>query len=274
MNAVDLFAGPGGWDYAAAQLGLDPLGIEWDDAACATREAAGLRTEQADVASLDPLDFAPCDLLIASPPCQAFSRAGKQEGIKDLPHVYEAAAAIAGGDDIAAIRWRDSRAALVIEPLRWALALEPTFCAWEQVPDVLPFWRCCAEFLEQAGWCTWVGVLEAERFGVPQTRERAILLASRLGPIEPPKPTHQRYVKGEPQRHDVTLEGEILPWVSMAEALGWNADVPAPTVTAGGGTNGGPEPFGRGGRQRISQAIADHEARALPNAMESGETAP
>lgn len=34
MIAVDLFAGPGGWDVAAHWLGVDPLGIEWDDAAC------------------------------------------------------------------------------------------------------------------------------------------------------------------------------------------------------------------------------------------------
>lgn len=221
MNVLDLFAGPGGWDLAAKTLGLDPLGIEWDGAACETRAAAGLGTKQADVAALDPQDFAPCDLLIASPPCQAFSRAGKREGIEDLPHVYEAALAMAEGRDVAEIKWRDDRAALVTEPLRWALALEPDFLAWEQVPDVLPFWRYCSGILEPAGWHTWTGILEAERYGVPQTRERAILLASRLGPVEPPRPTHQRYVKGEPQRHEVTLEGEVLPWVSMAEALGW-----------------------------------------------------
>lgn len=61
MNVIDLFAGPGGWDVAAAELGIHPLGIEHDDAACATRKAAGLRTLQADVAALDPLDFAPCE---------------------------------------------------------------------------------------------------------------------------------------------------------------------------------------------------------------------
>lgn len=37
-------------------------------------KAPSLRTLQADVAALDPLDF-PCDLLIASPPCTAFGNA-------------------------------------------------------------------------------------------------------------------------------------------------------------------------------------------------------
>lgn len=72
MNALDLFAGPGGWDFAAESLGIDVLGVELDDAAVATRDAAGLSTVHADVASLDPLDFGPVDGLIASPPCQAF----------------------------------------------------------------------------------------------------------------------------------------------------------------------------------------------------------
>ena len=46
MIAVDLFAGPGGWDVAAHWLGIDALGIEWDAAACRVREAAGHRTLQ------------------------------------------------------------------------------------------------------------------------------------------------------------------------------------------------------------------------------------
>jgi site-specific DNA-cytosine methylase len=76
--------------------------------------------------------------------------------------------------------------------------------------------------LGRLGYACWTGILEAERYGVPQTRERAFLLARLDGTPCPPAPTHQRYVPGEGQRHDVTLEGEILPWVSMAEALGWD----------------------------------------------------
>lgn len=258
MNVVDLFAGPGGWDLGAKALGLDPLGIEWDDAACATREAAGLRTVQGDVALLDPLDYAPCDLLIASPPCQAWSMAGKRGGERDKEHVIACLMELAAGSDTRgehAAKCEDARSMLVVEPLRWALALTPRLLAFEQVPPVLGLWTLIAGLLEPHGWKCWAGVLEAERYGVPQTRERAILMGSRDGTPHPPRATHQRYVPGEPQRHDVTLEGEVLPWVSMAEALGWDdTRVPAPTVTAGGGASGGPEPFGRGGRQRVQAA--------------------
>lgn len=68
-------------------------------------------------------------------------------------------------------------------------------------------------------------------WATPQTRVRAILLASRVRPVRPPEPTHY-----DPRR-GVAMVG--TPWVSMADALGWGADHrPAPTVT-GGGTGGG-----------------------------------
>lgn len=57
-DCIDLFAGPGGWDVGARDLGIDPLGVEYDDNACATRNAAGLRTLQGDVSALDPNDVA------------------------------------------------------------------------------------------------------------------------------------------------------------------------------------------------------------------------
>jgi DNA (cytosine-5)-methyltransferase 1 len=225
VSIVDLFAGPGGWDVGARELGLEPLGIEWDDAACATREAAGLRTLQADVAQLDPLDF-PCDGLIASPPCQAFSMAGKGEGRAAVHHVMACVRDLAEGRDTRAehnAACSDERTMLVVEPLRWALALRPAWLAFEQVPPVMPLWRAFAEVLREAGYNVWTGVLEAERYGVPQTRERAILMARLDGPVHPPEATHHRFVPGQPRpdASDDLFGGGLLPWVSMAEALGW-----------------------------------------------------
>lgn len=228
MADLDLFAGPGGWDVGARALGLDPLGIEYDDAACATREAAGLRTLQADVAELEPGEFGPVERLIASPPCQARSSAGKRLGVHDVEITYDVMRALVDGRDTRAERLADcadERSMLMVEPLRWALVLRPRLLAFEQVPPVLADWQFVAELLRVEGYGVWTGILEAERYGVPQTRERAILLADRGGQPHPPAPTHQRYVPGEPARHDVTLAGEVRPWVSMAEALGWNGRV-------------------------------------------------
>lgn len=252
-EVIDLFAGVG-WDVAARELGLDPLGIEWDVDACATRKALGMRTVQADVSALDPLDFAPIWGEIASPPCPTWSSAGKGAGTRDVVHCIQAAQDLASGRDTREQHRRaceDERSILVVEPLRWALALKPEWIALEQVPPVLDYWRLTARLLEQHGWRCWTGVLEAERYGVPQTRERAILMASRSSQPHPPKATHQRFVSGEPARHEITLEGEILPWVSMAEALGWGmAERPSVTVAAGSGRQGGPAPLDGGSGSR------------------------
>jgi DNA (cytosine-5)-methyltransferase 1 len=225
VTAIDLFAGSGGWDAAARELGVDPLGVEWDEAACETRAAVGLPTEKADVAALDPLDFGPRELLIASPPCPSFSSAGLRLGAKDWPAIYGVAEELAEGRVPGKVSWNDERSALVTEPLRWALALRPRLLAWEQVPDVLPFWERCAVILRAAGWNVWTGLLSAERYGVAQVRRRAILIADRDRLPQPPQPSHQRYVRGEGPREEATLEGDIAPWVSMESALDWQPSI-------------------------------------------------
>lgn len=234
-----MFAGAGGWDEGVRPLGFAPLGIELDEAACLTREAVGHPTLRGDVAELDPLRFAPCDLLIASPPCQAFSAAGKGDGRLDVPAILRVADGFDRGDDLRSdVVLNDSRSLLVVEPLRWTLALRPTFVALEQVPPVLDLWRHFARILERHGYWTWAGLLSAERYGVPQTRSRAFLMASLAGPVDPPAPTHQEYRPGVPACEQHTLEGTLLPWVSMAEALGWGM-TDRPTVTVLGASNNG-----------------------------------
>lgn len=248
-EAVDLFAGPGGWDVGARALGLAPLGIELNPDACATREAAGHLTVRADVAALEPM---PARLLIGSPPCPTFSNSGSRDGIRATEIIAACARELGRGNDtrraarigafdalLPSIEARERaraerrrehynaerahaatiRAAemslLVVEPLRWALATRPALVALEQVPGVLPLWRLFADVLTYHGWACWAGVLNAADYGVPQTRERALLLAARgRSGVLPPSPTHCR-------GGALTLEGELAPWVSMAEALGW-----------------------------------------------------
>lgn len=238
-SAVDLFAGAGGWDLAAAELGLDVLGIETDADACLTRKAAGLRTLRADVSEADPTDFAGITGLIASPPCQAFSMAGKGEG-REAIEAFEVAIADMGRGQEVDREWLaqhcgDTRAHLVLEPLRWALALCPHWIALEQVPPVLPIWRAMADVLREHGYHVWTEIMHAECYGVPQTRRRAILIASLDHAVNLPPPTHRRYIPPQAKRHDrqdealfepgdrshivFPPERDLLPWVSMAEAL-------------------------------------------------------
>lgn len=206
-DAVDLFAGPGGWTKALEALGRpSDIGLEVDRWACATRRAAGFHAIECNVEHVDPADFSGARGLIASPPCQAFSSAGKQHGRQ---HLDEILAAIRSGD------WKarpstDPNVYLVLDVGRWAEVLDPEWIALEQVPAVLPAWHAYAEWLDARGYYTWTGILNAADFGVPQIRKRAFLMARRSKPIGPPAPTHSK-----------TGEDGLERWVTMAEALGW-----------------------------------------------------
>ncbi|WP_327352873.1 DNA cytosine methyltransferase [Streptomyces sp. NBC_01304] len=258
MIVLDLFAGPGGWSHALAVLGVRDIGLEWDDWACKTRAAQGQLTIRTDVAMYPVRPFlGKTGGLIASPPCQAWSMAGKRLGLLDQPLVHQAVADLATGRDtreqlLAACR--DERSLLAAEPMRYLHALhqqgQPEWVAMEEVPDVLPLWRQYAAILRSWGYSVWTGILNAADYGVPQTRRRAILLASRTRTAEPPPPTHAKTAEPE------SLFGPgRTQWVSMADALGWGAtDRPVPTVCAGGGPGGGPEPFPSGSRKTLTDA--------------------
>ncbi|GGS92679.1 DNA cytosine methyltransferase [Streptomyces chromofuscus] len=258
MTILDLFSGPGGWSHSLNVLGVRDVGLEWDEWACKTRAAAGQLTIRTDVALYPVWPFLGKTAgLIASPPCQAWSMAGKRLGLVDQPLVHQAVADLATGRDtreqlLAACR--DERSLLAAEPMRYLHALntvgEPEWVAMEEVPDVLPLWRQYAAILRTWGFSVWAGILNAADYGVPQTRRRAILLASRTRTAEPPPPTHAKTT--EP---DSLFGPGRKRWVSMADALGWGAtDRPVPTVCAGGGSGGGPEPFPSGSRKTLTDA--------------------
>jgi len=263
---IDRFAGPGGWDEGLRMLGrADVIGVEWDAAACETARANGHARVQADVALLDPEDFVAEHLDgrapeggIDSPPCQGFSMSGKGLGRLDTPHALAAVERIGAGERVGLAlkelrtQCADPRTALVLEPLRWALALRPAWLAWEQVPAVLPLWEACAEILRGAGWSAWAGMLQAEQYGVPQTRKRAVLTASRHRTVERPVPTHSKFHARDRAR----LDPGVLPWVSMAQALGSGmTERPSMTVTGGGSATGGAEPFGSATRQDMLREL-------------------
>ena len=223
---VDLFAGPGGWDEGAKDLGVRPVGVEMDEHACATRYAAGHLTVRAKVDELPVEPFAgKVDGLIASPPCQAFSMAGGGKGRDDvgqLHHFIDHWHRNGWTDPGEFYDWSDPRTPLVLQPLRW-LACDPTWIALEQVPPVLPLWEQIGGVLRKRGWSTWAGVLNAADYGVPQTRKRAFLLAHKTKPAGPPEPTHS------PDGGE-SLFGSVERWVSMADALGWDGGVSAAGV--------------------------------------------
>jgi DNA (cytosine-5)-methyltransferase 1 len=221
-RVVDLFAGPGGWEEGMAAIGISAVGIESDRLACETAEAAGQARVVGDVARLDPAGFAPAWGLVASPPCQAYSSAGKGLGKLDKPEVVACAEDLSAGVDSRSerrARCRDSRSILTVEPLRWVFELRPRWIAFEQVPAVAGLWEAFGGLLERHGYRCAVGIVSAECFGVPQVRKRAFLVGSLDGRVALPAPTHRSF---HPRRHKPLESERHLPrWRSMAEALGW-----------------------------------------------------
>lgn len=245
-DALDDFAGPGGWDEGARMVGLTTLGIEWDMAACQTAKAAGHDRIRADVAAYPSHPFAGIPGYIASPPCQAWSMAGKRKGEFDRANCHVLADRMAAGDDSTDwTEWEDERSALVCQPVRRVRELRPAWIALEEVPAVLGLWENFARIFRGWGYSVWVGVLNAADYGVPQTRQRCILMARADMYVDPPVPTHSRI--GE--TGDL-FGGHRKLWVSMAEALGWRFPAPSCTVSGGGGDTGGPEPFANANYRR------------------------
>jgi len=220
ITALDLFAGTG-WGVACKRLGIREMGVEIMPEAIATRDANGMATIYRDVwDGLEGKFHVPAyQLLIASPPCQTFSLAGKGSGRAALNEVLEAIELHAYKDPTQLREFgekHDPRTALVLAPLAHAWRDRPEYVAFEQVPTVLPVWEACAEVMREWGYSVDVAVLNAEQYGVPQTRKRAILVGRLNGEAKLPTPTHSRYYSTKPEK----LDPDVLPWVSMAEALG------------------------------------------------------
>ena len=200
---IDLFAGPGGWDLGLGDLDVEVVGLESDSTVCATRDAAGLLTKQIDLRDAGTTWGGAIEGLIASPPCQAYSVAGMKRGM-------------AGG---AAGRAQDGGELVDVVP-QWVTAHRPRWVACEQVPSVLPIWQEHAAYYQSIGYETWTGTLNAANYGLPQSRQRAFLIASLDRQPHPPVPTHAAVPRP-------ALFGRREPWITMIDGIGRRDDAEA-----------------------------------------------
>lgn len=91
---------------------------------------------------------------------------------------------------------RDVRKSLLLEFGRFVEHWKPEYVFVENVPGLQRFddqdgpLPTFLSMLERLGYCTEARVVAASAYGVPQTRERLIILASRVGPIAIPAFSH------------------------------------------------------------------------------------
>jgi DNA (cytosine-5)-methyltransferase 1 len=199
-RVLDLFAGCGGLSLGFKASGFEIAGAVEIDAAAARSHGLNFHPGDPrhalprDITQLGPEQLAEelglgsvhssIDVIVGGPPCQAFARVGRSKlrEIDEHPEAFK----------------HDPRARLYLEYLHYVEMFRPLALLMENVPDALNHGgqniaeETC-EVLRQKGYVASYTLLNASFYGVPQMRERMILLAYReeLGAsVSFPAPSH------------------------------------------------------------------------------------
>lgn len=204
-NVMDLFAGVGGLSYGFSMLPefniVAANEIEKDIATAYSLNHPGVPMLNCDINSLteekinEVLNGRKVDILVGGPPCQSYSTAGKRQ--------------------------MDARANLFLQYKRILQIVQPEAFVFENVVGILSmdkgnlFKRVQAEF-NNIGYNLRYKVLNAVNYGVPQQRERVILVGFKGdNPFEYPEATH-----GNGKKPFVTLKDALgdLPVIKSGES--------------------------------------------------------
>ena len=171
---VDLFCGAGGMSLGFSLAGFKSIfAIDSDKYSIETYKANfGNHAICQDIRKVQ--NFPKADIVIGGPPCQGFSRLGKQTHGHPTEKSYE-------GNGL----W--------IEYMRCVETSSPSVFIVENVPDFFKHfaWEGIQKRAKELGYELASSVLNAADYGVPQKRHRAIIIGSKIGFIPLPIPTHQ-----------------------------------------------------------------------------------
>lgn len=197
-DVISLFSGAMGLDIGLGKAGLNiVIGQDFEPSCVETMEANGHRVLGGDIREIKPetllaltgLQIGEPFMICGGPPCQPFSTAGKRLGIND------------------------PRGSLFMDFIRMIDYIRPRFFVMENVKGIVsaPLKHVPAEQREEddpaqrpgtvldvilaefkkLGYRTVYGILDAVNYGVPQFRERFVLIGSRDNEaIFLPMPTH------------------------------------------------------------------------------------
>jgi len=161
FSFIDLFSGIGGFHIALSSLGGRAVfASEWDkDAAEVYEKNFGLKPE-GDITKISEKDIPDHDILCAGFPCQAFSISGKQLGFED------------------------SRGTLFFDVARIAKEKQPKVMFLENVKNLARHdggktLTVIKKTLDEIGYNVFDDVLDASKFGVPQSRKRIYIVCFR-----------------------------------------------------------------------------------------------
>ena len=173
IKVVDLFCGAGGLAFGLKAAGLTiAAGVDLDPACRHPFEVnCKGHFEEKSVTDLTTAEldgwFAGADVrvLAGCAPCQPFSTYSQNRKTPDK-------------------RWN-----LLLSFMRLAVELKPEIVTMENVRGLAakPIWKEFVSGLEASGYHVVWDEIVCTDFGVPQSRKRLVLIASRLGPIDMPR---------------------------------------------------------------------------------------
>lgn len=182
IEVVDLFCGIGGLSYGMKSAGFHILaGFDLDYTCQYAYEAnTGGEFIYKDISTVTAEDILPLyskgsiHVLAGCAPCQPFSSYAFKNKEKD-PNKYD----------------------LLYEFGRLVREVNPDIVTMENVPAIRkfklkPVLQDFISVLEKEGYHVWCDVVYCPDFGIPQTRKRLVLIASKLGNIELMTATHDK----------------------------------------------------------------------------------
>ncbi|EUA15529.1 DNA (cytosine-5-)-methyltransferase family protein [Mycobacterium kansasii 732] len=190
MKMIDLFAGCGGMTAGFKPHGFDPvLSVEWNLHAAATY-AANFGEDHTFCGDIDDAIkqdiIRDADVVIGGPPCQGFSNLGSRDVNDPRNKLWKRYLQVVE---------RANPKVFVIENVeRFSKSAEYQLLLDEAENGLISDYELTP------------GVLLAANYGVGQRRPRTIIIGSRVGKIDLPKPTHAK-----------VPTGKLKPWVTVRE---------------------------------------------------------
>lgn len=187
-NAIDLFSGAGGLHIGFEKAGFDiKLCIDNNDLVERThkRNFPNIPIINRDINNVPSSEIKKyignnsLDIVIGGPPCQGFSTIGKRVSADPEKRAK-----------------KDPRNELVITYARLIHELRPKFIVMENVKGILTlqggaYLQNVMKLLHDAGYNAEYKLINMADYGVPEIRERVIIIGNRIGlPVDFPKPDH------------------------------------------------------------------------------------